>query len=61
MQNPVEGDVGIALAQIRDVVGATMGFDALAADAAVRKWLGAQARHLLGLWSLVSSPGLGSV
>ena len=37
MQNLVEGEVEIALAQIRDLVNATMGFDALAAETGIRK------------------------
>lgn len=37
LQNLVEGEMEIALAQIRDVVNATMGFDALAAQTGIQK------------------------
>jgi DNA-binding phage protein len=37
MQNLVDGEVGIALAQMRDVVNATLGFDALAAETGIQK------------------------
>ena len=37
MQNLLDGEVEIALGQIRDVVNATMGFDALAAETGLQK------------------------
>lgn len=37
MQNLVEGEVEVALGQIRDVVNATVGFDALAAETGIGK------------------------
>ena len=37
MQNLVDGEMGIALAQMRDVVNAAMGLDALAAETGIQK------------------------
>jgi DNA-binding phage protein len=36
-RNVLEGDIETALSQLRDVVNATMGFDALAADTGIPK------------------------
>ena len=37
MQNMVDGDMATSLGQLRDLVNATMGFDALAAETGIAK------------------------